>query len=46
MRRIALLSLAHDRGKLVASLAGVAFAATLVVAQIGLYVGFLDSSSP
>ncbi|MCC6213793.1 MAG: FtsX-like permease family protein [Polyangiaceae bacterium] len=45
MRRIALLSLAHDRGKLVASLAGVAFAATLVVGQIGLYVGFLESSS-
>lgn len=45
MRRIALKSLTHDRGKLVASIAGVAFAATLVVAQIGLYVGFLDSSS-
>lgn len=45
MRRIALLSLAYDRGKLVASLAGVAFAATLLVAQIGLYFGFLESSS-
>jgi putative ABC transport system permease protein len=45
MLRIALSSLTHDRGKLVASLAGVAFAATLVLAQIGLYAGFLESSS-
>lgn len=45
MLRIALLSLAHDRGKLVASLCGVAFAATLVFAQVGLYAGFLQSSS-
>lgn len=45
MLRIALQSLAHDRGKLVASLAGVAFAATLVLAQVGLYAGFLQSSS-
>jgi putative ABC transport system permease protein len=45
MLRIALSSLTHDRGKLVASLAGVAFAATLVLAQIGLYAGFLASSS-
>lgn len=45
MLRIALQSLAHDRGKLVASLAGVAFAATLVFAQVGLYAGFLQSSS-
>lgn len=43
--RIALQSLAHDRGKLVASIAGVAFAATLVFAQVGLYAGFLQSSS-
>jgi putative ABC transport system permease protein len=45
MLRIALQSLAHDRGKLVASIAGVAFAATLVLAQVGLYAGFLESSS-
>lgn len=45
MRRIALRSLAHDRGKLAASLAGVAFAATLVLTQIGLYAGFLETSS-
>lgn len=45
MIRIALSSLAHDRGKLLASLAGVAFAATLVFAQVGLYAGFLDGSS-
>ncbi len=45
MLRIALQSLAHDRGKLLASLAGVAFAATLALAQIGLYAGFLETSS-
>jgi putative ABC transport system permease protein len=45
MRRIALHSLAHDRGKLAASLAGVAFAAALVLIQFGLYVGFLEGSS-
>jgi putative ABC transport system permease protein len=44
MRRIALRSLAHDRGKLIASLAGVAFAATLLLIQIGLYAGFLETS--
>ncbi len=45
MRRIALRSLAHDRGKLAASLAGVAFAATLLLIQIGLFAGFLETSS-
>lgn len=45
MRRIALSSLAHDRGKLAASLAGVAFAATLLLIQIGLFAGFLETSS-
>ena len=44
MRRIALRSLAHDRGKLAASIAGVAFAATLLLSQIGLYAGFLETS--
>ncbi|MBI3724110.1 hypothetical protein HY251_09185 [bacterium] len=45
MRRIALLSLFHDKGKLVASLAGVAFAAVLVLTQAGLYMGFRETSS-
>lgn len=45
MIRIALRSLAHDRGKLATSVAGVAFAATLVLSQIGLYAGFLKTSS-
>jgi putative ABC transport system permease protein len=45
VRRIALKSLAYDRGKLLASIAGVAFAATLLLGQIGLYAGFLSSSS-
>jgi putative ABC transport system permease protein len=44
MRRIALRSLAHDRGKLATSVAGVAFAATLLLSQIGLYAGFLETS--
>jgi putative ABC transport system permease protein len=42
---VALKSLLHERGKLVAALTGVAFAATLVIVQLGLYVGFLDSAS-
>jgi putative ABC transport system permease protein len=45
MLEVALRSLAHDRGKLVAALAGVAFAATLLFVQIGLFVGFLRTSS-
>jgi putative ABC transport system permease protein len=45
MIRIALISLLHDRAKLGAALAGVAFAAALTLVQVGLYVGFLDSSS-
>lgn len=45
MRRIALRSLAHDRGKLAASLAGVAFAATLLLTQMGLFAGFIQTSS-
>lgn len=45
MRRIALRSLLHDRGKLAASLAGVAFAATLVLVQVGIYAGFLKTSA-
>lgn len=45
MMEIALRTLVHDRGKFIAALAGVAFAATLVVVQIGLYLGFLEASS-
>ena len=45
MRRIALLSLIHDRSKLVASIAGVTFAAVLVLLQMGVYAGFLMISS-
>ncbi len=45
MFEVALRSLLHDRGKLAAALAGVAFATTLLLVQIGLFVGFLDTSS-
>lgn len=45
MRRIALRSILFDRGKLVASLLGVALASTLGFVQIGLYRGFEHSSS-
>jgi putative ABC transport system permease protein len=40
MFRVALRCLVHERGKLVAALAGVAFAASLVLAHMGMYVGF------
>jgi putative ABC transport system permease protein len=45
MRRIATLSLLHDKGKLLAAVAGVAFAAVLVLTQTGLYMGFRQTSS-
>lgn len=45
MRRIAIRSLLHERGKLLAALAGVAFAGVLVWTQTGLYAGFLRASS-
>jgi putative ABC transport system permease protein len=45
MLRIALFSLIHDRGKLMAAIAGVAFASTLILVQAGIYAGFLDSAS-
>lgn len=45
MIRIALRSLFHDRSKLFASIAGVTFAAVLVLVQLGLYGGFLHTSS-
>jgi putative ABC transport system permease protein len=40
MVRVALRSLFHERGKFFAALSGVAFAASLVLAQSGLFVGF------
>jgi putative ABC transport system permease protein len=45
MRRIAIQSLFFDRGKLIASLLGVALATTLAFVQIGLYRGFEISAS-
>ena len=45
MRRIALKSLLHDRGKAAAALAGVAFATTLLLVQSGVYLGFLETSA-
>jgi putative ABC transport system permease protein len=45
MHDVALLSLLHDRGKLLAAIAGVALAATLLLVQIGLFVAFLNTSS-
>jgi putative ABC transport system permease protein len=45
MHDVALLSLLHDRGKLVAAIAGVSLAATLLLVQIGLFVAFLETSS-
>ena len=45
MRRVALLSLLHDKGKLAAAVAGVAFAGMLVLTQSGIYQGFRVTSS-
>jgi putative ABC transport system permease protein len=45
MHDVALRSLCHDRGKLMAALAGVALAATLLLVQVGLFVAFLSTSS-
>ncbi len=45
MVRIAIQSLAHDRGKLVASLAGVAFASALVLLQMAIYAGFVEGAT-
>jgi putative ABC transport system permease protein len=45
MRRIAIRTILFDRGKLIASLLGVALASTLGFVQIGLYRGFEQNSS-
>lgn len=44
MRHLALSTLFHERGKLVAAIVGVAFATTLVLVQTGLYYGFRQSA--
>src|SRR5688572_8735719 len=45
MIRIALQSLFFERGKLLAAIAGVAFAANLVLVQTGLFFGFQKAST-
>lgn len=45
MIRIALQSLFFERGKLFAALTGVAFAANLVLVQVGLFCGFQQAST-
>ena len=45
IRRIAVFSLVHDRGKFLGALCGVSFAAMLVLVQSGLYQGFQQTSS-
>jgi putative ABC transport system permease protein len=45
MVRIAIRTLLHSKGKLIGAIIGVAAAGTLIWAQIGLYFGFLSSSS-
>ena len=45
MIRIALASLFFERGKLLAALSGVAFAANLVLVQAGLFFGFQRAST-
>lgn len=45
MWQIAIRSLLYDRGKLFGAVAGVAFAAALLLLQVGIYVGFVDTSA-
>ena len=42
---IALKSLLHDKARFAITLAGVAFAVTLVLSQVGLFLGLLDNAS-
>ncbi len=42
---IALRSLLHDKARFAITLAGVAFAVTLVLSQVGLFLGLLDNAS-
>jgi len=42
---LALKSLLHDKLKFVITVAGVAFAVTLVLVQVGLFLGLLDNAS-
>jgi putative ABC transport system permease protein len=43
---LGLKTLLHDKLKFAITVAGVAFAVTLVLAQVGLFVGLLDNSNP
>ena len=45
MRQVAIACLVHDRTKFASALAGVTFATLLVLAQVGIYQGFLDGAS-
>jgi putative ABC transport system permease protein len=45
MANLALKTLLHDKSKLAITLAGVAFAVTLVLVQVGLFLGLLDNAS-
>lgn len=45
MADLALKTMFHDRTRLVITLAGVAFAVTLVLVQVGLFVGLLDNAA-
>jgi len=45
LRQVAIACLVHDRTKFSSALAGVTFATLLVLAQVGVYQGFLDGAS-
>src|SRR5689334_14201588 len=45
MADLAWKTLVHDKAKLAITLAGVAFAVTLVLVQVGLFFGLLDNAS-
>jgi putative ABC transport system permease protein len=43
---VALKILLHDKLRFVITTSGVAFAVTLVLVQVGLFLGLLDNGSP
>jgi putative ABC transport system permease protein len=45
LRQVAISCLTHERTKFASALAGVTFATLLVLAQVGIYVGFLEGAS-
>src|SRR5262245_10852555 len=45
MANLAVKTLLHSKSKLAITLAGVAFAVTLVMVQVGLFLGLLDNAS-